>query len=365
MANMNRHNICKYVILIFLCTLFSLPVFAQTEIGGYYKNEVMWLGQKSGDGILADVNRFRLKMTSQLTPIINFYAEPEYVILAKTQEIPLANVSELNKVVFDRLYVKINFPMTDVTIGKQRIAWGTSYLWNPTDIFNSFQMTFAVAEEEFRGVDAIRIQVPLDAASDFDMVMLTNEREISETNIGLYDLSFSSVDLSRGSYQNGFDFSGEYGDIGLRGEIAFIHLVGFAEYSKMALGGGYTFDNGVGVDLEYFYNGQGAESASGYDWAGLFAGNVSYLARQYLYIGTNYALDELSSVSTAVILNSNDGGFIFYPAYSKNISQNIDISFELMFPGGGEGTEYNPSSAQDPTGLLGGRAIFMKVKNSF
>ncbi len=36
----------------------------------------------------------------------------------------------------DRLYMDWNYNKLELTLGRQRIAWGTSWTWNPTDIFN-------------------------------------------------------------------------------------------------------------------------------------------------------------------------------------------------------------------------------------
>jgi len=117
--------------------------------------------------------------------------------------------------------------------------------------------------------------------------------------------------------------------------------------------------------MEYFYNGLGQPNKENYDWAGLFAGNIYQLARDYVYFGINKILDEITQVRASYLLNVNDKRFIIYPSYTRNIAQNVDLSLEAMLTGGEEGTEYKPSALQDPTGLMGSNIYFLKLRYSF
>ena len=39
---------------------------------------------------------------------------------------------------FDRLWLDLNFNKFQTRIGRQRINWGQTFVWNPNDIFNTF-----------------------------------------------------------------------------------------------------------------------------------------------------------------------------------------------------------------------------------
>ena len=64
-------------------------------------------------------------------------------------------------------------------------------------------------------------------------------------------------------------------------------------------------------------------------------------------------------------MNLDDSSRIIYPAYSRNIYEDIDLSLEAMFQSGEDGSEYHPTSVQDPGGFLGSNIYFLKLKYSF
>jgi hypothetical protein len=361
----------KLLILLSLL-LLSSQAFAAADIGGYYKNELVSLFKKDGETLVADANKLRLRIDSQVRSNVYFRLEPEYTFLVKSEEFPLLDVSEIDKVILDRAYVKINLPAADITAGKQRIAWGTSYLWAPTDVFNPFALSFAIAEEERRGVDAVRVEVPLGALSEIEGVVLfdvepnkTAKGLRAKTNVGMYDLSLSYVALGETGSQIGFDTSGELLGLGVRAEAAVINQQGTIEHVKYTLGWNYTFENGVGVDMEYFYNGIGATDKNNYDWTGLASGDIVQLARNYVFFGASYIIDEITDVNAALMVNADDSSFIIYPAYNRNVFENVDLSFEALLPGGTAGGEFNVTTAEDPSGFMGSAMAFLKLKFSF
>jgi len=367
----------KFLILFFLfCAVIPFPASAELELGGYYKNDIYLLFTRKGKGIAADVNKLKLQIDYQLLENAEIYFSPYYVFLAKTEEIPLLDVTDLDKVTFDRAYVKVAFPFADVTAGRQRVAWGTGYVFNPTDIFNPFALTFAVADEDRPGIDAVRANFPLGPLSRFEAILLTDNEFSSlnkskkgfkgKTNIGMYDLSLSYVALGDEGFQFGFDTAGELLGLGVRAEAAIINENADEDYSSKAiLGWNYTFENGIGIDMEYFYNGEGQRDKSKYDWSGLFAGKIYQLGTDYLFFGLNKLLDEITTVSLSFLWNMNDSGFIVYPAFSRNIFENVDLNLEALIAGGDSGSEYKPSDAEDPSGLLGSNTLYIKFKCSF
>ena len=57
----------------------------------------------------------------------------------------------------DRLWLDWYTQDLQVTVGRQRVAWGTSWVWNPTDIFNPLDV-LDFDYEERPATDAIRLQ---------------------------------------------------------------------------------------------------------------------------------------------------------------------------------------------------------------
>jgi len=362
----------KKCLVVFNLLLFGFSPLAGIEINGYYENDLVGGIKKDGGSFWGDLNRLRLRINAKLRKNIVLHFEPEFDLLFKSQDIPLIVTPGLNQLIWDRAYLKINLPLVDLTLGKQRIAWGTGYIWNPTDVFNPFTLSFAVKEEQKRAVEAVRAEFPLGPTAGIDAFILTgSELDKStkglkvKTNIGIYDFSLNYVDLGLGDFQLGFDSVGELFGLGVRGEAALICPSGTERYFNYILGSNYTFENGWGVNIEYYSNGLGKRNKDDYDWAGLTDGEISQLAKDYFYFGISKLLNEITRISGSFILNANDLSFIFYPSYSRNIFPNIDLDLQALLVGGTEGSEYKPTAEQDSTGLLGSNLLILRLTYNF
>jgi hypothetical protein len=365
-------KILQLFFIFYFSFLILVPAFAQVEFGGYYENYLVGGAKRTGGSILGDLNRLRLRVDAFLWENTSLHLEPEYNFLAKSEPLPLSGVSGLDQLVWDRAYFKVFFPAVDLTFGKQRIAWGAGYLWNPTDVFNPFTLSFAVQEEAEQEPEAIRVEVPIGPATGIDTYVVTNRKweETTKgiramTNVGMYDLSLSYVDRGKGTYQVGFDTTGELWGFGVRGEAALISPATTEGYVQCMAGWNYTLENGWGMDMEYFYNGLGKKNKEDYDWTGLYAGNINQLAMDYVYFDLHKMLDEISGIRFSLLTNLDDLSCIFYPSYSRNILENVDLSLEAMLIGGPDGSEYYPTDAQDPTGLSGSKLVLVRVRYSF
>jgi hypothetical protein len=119
------------------------------------------------------------------------------------------------------------------------------------------------------------------------------------------------------------------------------------------------------IDMEYFFNGLGKKNMEEYDWPGFLAGDIYLLGQDYVYLGFNKRIYEIQNIRFSILLNANDMSFLYYPAYGLNIAENVDLSLEGMFTDGQDGSEYKPTSAQDPSGYIGGNSLFLKLRFSF
>jgi len=358
--------------IILILLIFVSAAHASIDIGGYYENDIVGVVKRGGGGIGGDLNTLRLRLDFDLPAKVKMHLEPEYNLLLSTGNFQVAGLSGIDQLVWDRAYFKFFFPQVDVTVGQQKIAWGTGYIWNPTDVLNPFTLSFAVKEEDEQDVLAVRFEVPLGEASGFDAFALTNntwEQTTkgfrAKTNIDNYDISVSYVDLGLQGFQLGLDGAGEFLGLGIRKEIALISPRTSNRYYKFVLGGNYTFANGWLVDLEYFFNGAGQKNKDNYDWTNYIAGNINQLGMDYLYLGSSKSLDEITTLKLSLLYNLDDLSHIIYPSYSRNVHQNVDVSLEAMLTGGEEGSEYHPTDTQDPSRLIGSNIVFVRTKYSF
>jgi hypothetical protein len=360
-------------VLFGICLTISLISPARAfETGGYYENDAIGLAKRTSGIVFGDMNRLRIKFDQKAGDNIALHLEPHYNLFIKSENIPLGGVSDMDKLVWDRVFLKYYSPLANLTVGKQRIAWGSGTIWNPTDVFNPFVMSFAVKEEETINVEAVRVEAPIGNAAGIDGYLLTgktwNETKKgirAKTTIGLFDAALSYVDTGTNGFQVGFDCSGDIMQAGVRNEIVLRSPAGSNAYIQSVWGMDYTLDNGVGLSAEYFFNGLGKKNKDSYDWAGLAAGNISQLGMDYLFLSANKIIDEITNIRCSLISNLDDLSYIIYPQYSRNVSQNVDLSLEGMWVGGQEGSEYYPSNAIDPTGLSGSKMALVRVIYSF
>ncbi|MDD5383168.1 MAG: hypothetical protein PHH60_05905 [Candidatus Margulisbacteria bacterium] len=337
------------------------------ELSGYYENDVLGLLKKDWSTGAGDLNRLRLKLDHQLNNNVAIHLEPRYYFLLKTNDLPLEGVSSLDKLTWDRYYAKAKLPAFSITAGKQRIAWGCGYIWNPTDIFNPFVLSFAVKEEDESNVESVRLEVPVGEAGGVDAFVLTGKpweqtgRGLRvKGNVGLFDLSGSYVDQGTLGHQIGFDATGDIlKDIGARGEIAFKTSASGEAYIQSVLGCDYTLDNGIGLNLEYYFNGLGNKDKHNYNWT------TGQLGMDYLFLSANKIIDELTTVTVSLLTNLNDGGFMIYPQYARSLSQNLDLNLEGMVLGGPDSSEFVPPPAVDIYGFGGCKMILIRLVYNF
>ena len=360
---MQKKSLVSGFLFVFL---FVSVVFAEVEIGGSYENDVVLGINRNGSAIAGDLNRLRLKVDSSFSSNLVLHLEPRYYLFPTSQTFALSGVSSLDQLVWDKVYLKAYLAAVDITVGKQRIALGTGYIWNPTDIFNPVVMSFTVGEEDETNVEAVRLEVPIGEAGGIDGFVLTGsewgmtKRGIrGKGNISLFDYSLSYIDLADEGFQLGFDTAGELFGLGVRGEMVRKSPATSDAYVQSVVGCDYTFENGIYVNIEYHFNGLGKKNKDDYDWTS------RRLGMDYLYLGTSKIIDEITKVGCSLLMNLDDASYLIYPSLSRNISENVDINLEAMVLGGEVGSEYYPPAAQDPTGFGGSKFGLIRVKVSF
>lgn len=362
----SKLRIFYFFIWLLIVFLSILPAQAELQLGGYWESDLVGMLKKDQSKLLAEVNRLRLKLDANWQEVMTLHLEPRYYSLIKSEDLSLAGVTNPNQLIWDRVYLKGRFPQFSLTLGKQRIAWGVGYVWNPTDVFNPYFLSFAAREEETANVEAVRLEIPLGELSNIDGYVLTNQ-PWADTTKGVrikghkekFDFSLSYVSQNEGESQVGLDFVGEVFGMGVRGEAAFKKAALVGDYQQLVVGWDYTLENGWGLIMEYFHNGYGFADKNNYDWAN------NRLGRDYLFLSASKLIDEITSAKGSIIFNLNDASFLLYPQFSRNIKQNLDLNLEAMILGGQVGSEFNPPSFYDPLAMGGSKSILVRLVLSF
>lgn len=175
---------------------------------------------------------------------------------------------------FYRGYLHLETEHLDLSVGRQRIAWGVGRLWNPIDRFNAVG-PLAVQGDQSQGIDSVDATWAIDGFHSVQAVYAPGPNR----DHARYALRYSGVILDSdvsvmgGRFEEawtvGVDFARNVGDAAARFEVVYTrphHKVWKVESSRrrrlddfvqLVLSVDYTVDfaDGIYLLLEHLYNG--------------------------------------------------------------------------------------------------------------
>jgi len=264
----------------------------------------------------------------------------------------------------DRLLVTIRFPGADLYIGRQAIAWGSGRMVNPTDLITPFTFN-ELDTEDRRGVDAIRLRVPLGMMDELDLgwvagrhfaldrsaFFLRGKFHLGGTDMALLAMAF------RRHFLVGLDMAGSIGGAGAWLEAAWVKPFAFRSsepgdhnaYFRLSTGMDYKFSGIVYAFGEYHFNSAGSGNPATYaslaDTAAFRDGSVYLMGRHYITLGSTIQATPLLPVSLMVIWNLDDGSLTMAPSAEYNVAENVYLVLGAYFA-------FGETPATDAAGLL-------------
>lgn len=279
----------------------------------------------------------------------------------------------------DRLWLDYYQGNLQVTLGRQRVAWGTCWVWNPTDLFNPLNV-LDFDYEERPATDAIRVQYYTGPVTKLDVAYKPAKDPNNQILSGLWSLNKWDYDFNMIAgmrfkrWLAGFSWAGDILDAGFRGEFlvsqapnqldtnSVYQQIGEKSLSSWnkpivsaALSGDYTFPNTFYIHTEILYNNIGKTSNTF-----LFQPEANKLgllsaARWEIYQEFAYDITPLLRGSLFGIFNPNDKSFVIVPSLSYSVVKNLDLFLICMFFEGNPLTEYGEY----------GTSFFARIKFSF
>lgn len=280
----------------------------------------------------------------------------------------------------DRLWLDYTKKNLEVTLGRQRIAWGTALVWNVIDLFNP-KSVLDFDYEEKPGADALRIQYYTGAVSKVELSARPGKDIEHSTVAGLFSINWANYDFFfiGGTRNNrwvaGGAWAGSVLDGGFRGEFlisqspdrdvsrgnSLFPVPGesiFASHKTVAsfvLSGDYTFTNTFYILTECLYNSNGKRKNAGlFQQEAIDAGMLSP-AQWSIYQEFSYDITPLTKATIFGIFNPNDHSSIVVPMLSKSLKTNLDLLLIGFFPSGKAATEFG----------VYGKSIDIRLKYSF
>ncbi|MEQ1920482.1 MAG: hypothetical protein ABL955_14940, partial [Elusimicrobiota bacterium] len=221
-----------------------------------------------------------------------------------------------------------------VRAGRQRIAWGSGKLWNPTDVLNPYDPT-TVEREERRGVDALYARAGIGSLGQAELAWAPGDRwndhallARGRANWEGWDASLmgGKVPGSTASFVLGGDFARELFEGTAHGEAAWFNPVNRNPFWKTGLGYDYNFASDTkwtwlkdaAFIFELYHAGNGKTDPRRYDFASLRAGREQGVAQNYFGATFSKDLHTLLKFECASIINADDGSTLAYPSLAWN-----------------------------------------------
>ncbi len=361
-----------------LIIVFSAGVVpADVDINGYYRNQFSAVST-SQELRTQDAHKCRLKFSASPSDETDF----ELALNLFAKELPKQEDLQLESLLtpqldVDRAYLKLYFSKFDLTLGKQRIAWGNGLLWNPTDVYNEIDPFDPKGERE--GVSALHAYIPLSDTSSIATVLAFGDT-VDDARVSLkasavpfgVDVAVSATKDGTKQRIYGFDLKGEL-KVGYWLEGA-VNILKYGadratddDFYKVECGLDYTFGfgNGIYLALEFFHDSSGFEELNEEAFAKLIKRERANLSRNYLYMLCRYQINDFASIRPAFILNADDGSFILLPTFNYLPFTDVEIIVGANIFGGKKGGEYNPNDKQDANGIFGNSEFFVWIQMNF
>lgn len=253
---------------------------------------------------------------------------------------------------FDRFNLSYAAGDFHLTLGRQRINWGINYVWNPNDIFNTFDY-FDFDYVERPGCDAVHLQYYTGATSSVEAAVKIDASEeltiagMYRFNKWYYDFQFLGGYMT-GDYVIGAGWSGDIEGAGFNGEMTYFHPEEqFSDTSGVfvgSLGVNYTFKNSLMIQFAGLFNSNGLTGPAGlrgsiFSMAELSPKSLSP-AKYSLFGNLSYPATPLITTSLAGIYNPSDQSAFVGPTIDISLTSNITFLLTAQMFFGEEGTEF-------------------------
>jgi hypothetical protein len=241
----------------------------------------------------------------------------------------------------DRLYASYESGKFKASLGRQRINWGQTLVWNPNDIFNAYSF-FDFDYVERPGSDALRLQYYNTEITSTELALKLNKSKkltaaaFHKLNIFQYDIQFLGGILDGEDFVIGTGWSGAIRSISFRGEVSYFHPKDhFADSSgtiMASISADYIFSNQAMVTAEYLYSGFAPDNNFNVIQYYSAPQNVKGLSfvKHNLVMQISYPITPLLSGSIAGMILPKINGYYFSPSLSYSIAQNLDASFYMQ-----------------------------------
>lgn len=236
----------------------------------------------------------------------------------------------------DRLWIDLHSGNFQMTIGRQRINWGQTLVWNPNDIFNAYNF-FDFDYTEKPGSDALRIQYFTSSSSVGELAIKVNSNN-DPTMAGLfrfnkwgYDLQLLAGVVDGEDIVLGTGWSGALGNMSFRGEASWFDnyrdFPGDEGAILITTGCDKVFKDNSMAQVQIMYSNN---PLSLNDFSTFYSGRLSpkdlAFSRFSAFGQFTWATTPLLRLSASAMWFPDPEGYFAGPALEYSLSENLDFS---------------------------------------
>ena len=246
--------------------------------------------------------------------------------------------------IVDRINADWSKDKWQVRLGRQRINWGQSFVWNPNDVFNAYSF-FDFDYEERPGSDAVLVRYYTGSTSSIEFATAFSDNWDEYKMAAMYRWNHSNYDFQvmagkvARDYAVGTGWSGELGSAGFKGEITWLEPNDKVFSGEGALvtsvSGDYTFENSLFLHSELLYN----SHATGLNTTGIGLNffsesrspkTLSFTDWSWFNEGS-YQITPLLKAGLYSIYYPSEGSVFIGPNAELSISDNVYLLFLGQF----------------------------------
>ncbi len=255
-----------------------------------------------------------------------------------------AGENNLMNTQFDRAYIEYVNGNFELSLGRQRVNWGRTLVWNPNDIFNAFSY-YDFDYMERPGSDALRAHYYFGTASSAEFVAKVDSAN-NLTLAGLYKFNKWSYDIQfLGAYVDGQDFvfglgwEGNIGSVAFRGEGNYYHPEeNFTDTSGVflaSIGFDYLVGNNLTVQWEFLYNDSKTLIDIGQNPTAIFQAPATSKSLSFsefnFFANLSYIVSPILTANLAGMYYTDYNGYFLMPGIDFSINSNLYFSFMYQY----------------------------------
>lgn len=355
-----KRSFLTYLLLITLTTVYAQDKEKNLVLSGYIKNLhefsfINSLEQLQWTSLLHNRLNFKYSPSEKLTMRLEFRNRLFYGDNVKnifgfsefiSQDHGITNLSWniidnkdlLFNTTIDRVLINYTNGDWDITLGRQRVNWGMNLIWNPNDIFNTYNF-LDFDYEERPGSDAIRMQYYIGDFNKIEVAAKKGKSVDDKIVAAMYKFNQYSYDIQliTGIYLNDFivgaGWAGNLKNTGFKGEVSY--FIPYKTYFNSenvlsaAVSVDYGFKKGLYLNGSILYN-SSADDASGNLGYFLYTSLSPKNLMPYKYSGFLQLAKEFTPIFRGVvstIYSPTNHSVIIMPTFDYSVATNWELNF--------------------------------------